>query len=32
VLDDLNGVMFFDHIDKEVPFRDIPGATPFERD
>jgi peptide deformylase len=31
-LDHLNGVMFFDHIDKEVPFRDIPGATPFERD
>ncbi|KAA0966657.1 peptide deformylase [Sporosarcina sp. ANT_H38] len=31
-LDHLNGIMFFDHIDKEVPFKDIPGATPFERD
>jgi len=31
-LDHLNGVMFFDHIDKEVPFKDIPGATPLERD
>jgi peptide deformylase len=31
-LDHLNGVMFFDHIDKNTPFKDIPGATPFERD
>ena len=31
-LDHLNGIMFYDHIDKEVPFREIPGATPLERD
>lgn len=31
-LDHLNGVMFYDHIDKELPFRDIPGATPLVRD
>lgn len=31
-LDHLNGVMFYDHIDKEAPFKDIPGATPLERD
>ena len=31
-LDHLNGVMFFDHIDKNKPYKDIPGATPFERD
>ncbi|NYF24083.1 peptide deformylase [Sporosarcina sp. JAI121] len=31
-LDHLNGVMFFDHIDKKMPFKEIPGATPFERD
>ncbi|MEK4711450.1 peptide deformylase [Sporosarcina sp. FSL K6-5500] len=31
-LDHLNGVMFYDHIDKEVPFKDIPGATPLVRD
>ncbi len=31
-LDHLNGVMFYDHIAKEAPFKDIPGATPLERD
>jgi peptide deformylase len=31
-LDHLNGVMFYDHIDKDTPFKEIPGATPFERD
>jgi len=31
-LDHLNGIMFFDHIDKSLPFKEIPGATPFERD
>lgn len=31
-LDHLNGVMFFDHIDSSAPFKDIPDATPFERD
>ncbi|WP_318616004.1 peptide deformylase [Sporosarcina sp. YIM B06819] len=31
-LDHLNGVMFYDHIDKESPFKEIPNATPFERE
>ncbi|WP_210469536.1 peptide deformylase [Sporosarcina sp. 6E9] len=30
-LDHLNGIMFYDHIDKNEPFKEIPGATPFER-
>lgn len=30
-LDHLNGVMFYDHINKEEPFLEIEGATPFER-
>ena len=29
-LDHLNGVMFYDHIDKNDPFKEIPGATPIE--
>lgn len=31
-LDHLNGVMFFDHIDKKMPYKEIPGAIPFERE
>lgn len=31
-LDHLNGIMFFDHIDENLPFKEIPGASPFERD
>lgn len=31
-LDHLNGIMFYDHIDKNDPFREIPGSTPLERD
>lgn len=30
-LDHLNGIMFYDHIDKNRPFREIPGASPYER-
>lgn len=30
-LDHLNGVMFYDHIDPTTPFKEIPGAIPFER-
>ncbi len=30
-LDHLNGVMFYDHINKNEPFQEIPGATPLER-
>ena len=30
-LDHLNGVMFYDHIDKNDPYKEIPGATPFDR-
>lgn len=30
-LDHLNGVMFYDHIDKDDPFKEIPNASPFER-
>lgn len=31
-LDHLNGIMFFDHIDPQKPFKDIPNAIPFDRD
>lgn len=31
-LDHLNGVMFYDHIDKNNPFKEIPNATAFERE
>lgn len=31
-LDHLNGIMFYDHIDKYQPFREIPGAIPLERE
>ena len=31
-LDHLNGIMFYDHIDKSEPFKDIPGAVPIDRD
>lgn len=31
-LDHLNGIMFYDHIDPKMPYKDIPGAIPFERD
>ena len=31
-LDHLNGIMFYDHIDKNEPFKEIPGALPFERE
>ncbi len=30
-LDHLNGVMFFDRINQETPFADIPNAVPFDR-
>lgn len=30
-LDHLNGIMFYDHIDKDDPFKEIPNAIPFER-
>lgn len=30
-LDHLNGIMFYDHIDQTTPFKEIPGAIPFER-
>lgn len=30
-LDHLNGVMFFDRINKENPFAEIPDSVPFER-
>lgn len=30
-LDHLNGIMFFDHINKKNPFEDIPDAVPYER-
>lgn len=29
-LDHLNGIMFYDHINKEDPFAPIPDAFPFE--
>ena len=31
-LDHLNGIMFYDHIDENDPFKEIPGSTPLERD
>ena len=31
-LDHLDGIMFYDHIDKDFPFKEIPNATPFERE
>ena len=31
-LDHLNGIMFYDHIDATAPYRDIPDASPYERD
>lgn len=30
-LDHLNGVMFYDRINEENPFADVPDATPFDR-
>lgn len=30
-IDHLNGVMFYDHIDKQEPLREIPGAIAIER-
>ena len=31
-LDHLNGIMFYDHIDKVDPYKEIPGAVPLIRD
>lgn len=31
-LDHLNGIMFYDHIDENDPFKDIPGAQAFDRE
>lgn len=31
-LDHLNGIMFYDHINKNNPYEEIPNATPLERD
>lgn len=31
-LDHLNGVMFYDYIDKNNPFKEIPHSTPLTRD
>lgn len=31
-LDHLNGVMFYDYIDKNDPFKEIPHSTPLTRD
>lgn len=31
-LDHLNGIMFYDHIDKADPYKEIPDAVPFMRD
>lgn len=30
-IDHLNGIMFYDHIDKENPFKEIENAIPIER-
>ena len=30
-IDHLNGIMFYDHINEEIPFEPIPGALPIER-
>ena len=31
-LDHLNGIMFYDHIDKEHPFKEISNATAYDRE
>lgn len=31
-LDHLNGVMFYDHINKENPFAEVPDSSPLERE
>lgn len=31
-LDHLNGIMFYDHIDDSAPYKEIPGATAFDRE
>lgn len=31
-LDHLNGILFYDHIDMNDPFKEIAGSVPFERD
>ena len=31
-LDHLNGIMFYDHINKNEPFKEIPNSTPLDRD
>lgn len=31
-LDHLNGVMFYDHINEDNPYAEIPNATPLDRD
>lgn len=31
-LDHLNGIMFYDHIDESAPYKEIPGATAFDRE
>ncbi|REB09623.1 peptide deformylase [Sporosarcina sp. BI001-red] len=31
-LDHLNGIMFYDHIDPKDPYKEIPDASPFERE
>jgi peptide deformylase len=30
-IDHLNGIMFYDHINKQDPFADVPNAVPVER-
>ncbi|MGB3102272.1 MAG: peptide deformylase, partial [Psychrobacillus psychrotolerans] len=30
-LDHLNGIMFYDHINKENPYAPIPDSVPYER-
>jgi len=31
-LDHLNGIMFYDHINQENPYKEIPDAVPFDRE
>ncbi|ARD49759.1 peptide deformylase [Sporosarcina sp. P37] len=31
-LDHLNGIMFYDHIDENAPYKEIPDAVPFDRE
>ncbi|PIC89983.1 peptide deformylase [Sporosarcina sp. P21c] len=31
-LDHLNGIMFYDHIDKNTPYKEIAGAIAFDRE